>query len=82
MIWFRTDPRFYEWLWQMECEIRQVVPMVYYHVWDNFPTPEFNQPYYSSTDSIVTISKVTSQCVKEASPETEEVYQTPGGGAE
>ncbi len=75
MIWFMTDPRFYDWLWQMECEIRQVVPMVYYHVWDNFPTPEFNQPYYSSTDSVVTISKVTSQCVKKASPETEEVYQ-------
>tara|TARA_R100000988_G_scaffold89107_1_gene52434 strand:- start:654 stop:1928 length:1275 start_codon:yes stop_codon:yes gene_type:complete len=74
LIWFMTDPRFYDWLWQMESEIRQVVPMVYYHVWDNFPTPEFNAPYYLSTDAIVTISKVTSQCVQKASPTTEEVY--------
>ena len=75
ILWFMTDPRFYDWLWQMESEIRQMVPLVYYHVWDNFPTPEFNRPYYDSTDAVVTISKVTSQCVRKAAPATEEVYR-------
>jgi glycosyltransferase involved in cell wall biosynthesis len=74
ILWFMTDPRFYEWLWQMESEIRKVVPMVYYHVWDNFPTPMFNKPFYESNDAVVTISKVTSEIVKKAAPEVEEVY--------
>lgn len=74
ILWFMTDPRFYEWLWLMEDEIRSVVPTVYYHVWDNFPVPMYNKDFYDSTDAVVTISKVTSQCVRAAAPETEEVY--------
>ena len=27
-LWFMTDPRFYTWLWEMEDEIRQNVPMI------------------------------------------------------
>ena len=50
ILWFMTDPRFYVWLWEMENEIRPLVPMVYYHVWDNYPYPHFNKPYYDSTD--------------------------------
>ena len=42
LIWFMTDPRFYGWLWDMENEIRPNCPMMYYHVWDNFPPPKFN----------------------------------------
>ena len=74
LIWFMTDPRFYEWLWMMENEIRQHVPLVYYHVWDNKPIPVFNKNFYDSTDSIVTISKLTSECVRSAAPDVEEVY--------
>ena len=74
MIWFMTDPRFYEWLWMMENEIRQHVPLVYYHVWDNKPIPVFNKNFYDSTDSIVTISKLTSECVRGTAPSAEEVY--------
>ena len=74
ILYFMTDPRFYEWLWKFEDEIRSVVPMVYYHVWDNFPAPKFNKPYYESNDFIATISKVTSQIVKEVSPGVEEKY--------
>ena len=74
VLWFMTDPRFYEWLWLMEDEIRSVVPTVYYHVWDNFPVPKFNKDFYDSTDAVVTISKVTSKCVQEAAPDTEEIY--------
>jgi glycosyltransferase involved in cell wall biosynthesis len=69
ILWFMTDPRFYTWLWDMENEIRPLVPMVYYHVWDNFPTPMFNRKFYLSNDKICAISKVTHQIVKEAAPE-------------
>ena len=40
LLWFMTDPRFYGWLWEIENEIRANIPMVYYHVWDNFPVPK------------------------------------------
>ena len=42
IVWFMTDPRFWIWLWEMENEIRANVPMVYYHVWDNYPYPKYN----------------------------------------
>jgi glycosyltransferase involved in cell wall biosynthesis len=74
VLWFMTDPRFYPWLWDIENEIRSLVPMVYYHVWDNFPYPTFNKPWYDSTDVIATISKVTSDIVQNVSPDTQEVY--------
>ena len=32
ILWFMTDPRFYEWLWDIENEIRPLMPMIYYHV--------------------------------------------------
>src|SRR3990167_11102127 len=57
ILWFMTDPRFYMWLWQIENEIRSLVPTVYYHVWDNYPYPKFNKILYDSTDVVVTISK-------------------------
>jgi glycosyltransferase involved in cell wall biosynthesis len=73
-VWFMTDPRFWTWLWQIEQEIRPHVPMLYYHVWDNFPTPMFNRPYYLSNDMVVTMSKVSSDIVREAAPEVDELY--------
>lgn len=69
MIWFMTDPRFYEWLWEMENEIRPLVPIIYYHVWDNYPLPFFNKKFYDSTDHIACISKLTYKCVKGVAPE-------------
>ena len=74
MVWFMTDPRFYEWLWMVENEIRQHVPMVYYHVWDNFPYPTFNKKFYDSNDVIVAISKVTHEAVKNVAPDVELHY--------
>ena len=74
IVWFMTDPRFFPWLWQMENEIRALCPMVYYHVWDNFPYPTFNKIWYDSTDVIATISKVTSDIVQTVSPDVEEHY--------
>lgn len=74
LIWFMTDPRFYVWLWQIEDEIRDKVPMMYYHVWDNYPYPEFNKKFYDSTDVICTISKVTDDIVRTVSPDVKCVH--------
>ena len=74
ILWFMTDPRFWGWLWDMENEIRPLCPMIYYHVWDNFPTPLFNRPFYLSNDHVATISKVTHEIVREAAPEVKSTY--------
>ena len=74
MVWIMTDPRFWDWLWMMENEIRPLCPLVYYHVWDNGPAPMFNRDFYLSNDHIVTISKVTDQIVKEVAPEVPRTY--------
>ena len=73
-LWFMTDPRFWTWLWAIDQEIRPNVPMIYYHVWDNYPYPKFNKPFYLSNDMIVTMSKVSSDIVKTVAPEIPEVY--------
>tara|TARA_R110002153_G_scaffold34002_6_gene102089 strand:+ start:970 stop:2310 length:1341 start_codon:yes stop_codon:yes gene_type:complete len=82
ILWFMTDPRFYGWLWEIENEIRSLVPMVYYHVWDNYPYPEFNKVWYDSTDTIATISKLTSDIVQNVSPKVKEKYIPHGIPAE
>jgi len=74
VMWLMTDPRFYGWLWEMEDEVRCQIPMVYYHVWDNYPYPTFNKNFYDSNDLVVTISKVTDDIVKTVSPEVESIY--------
>lgn len=74
ILYFMTDPRFYGWLWDMENEIRPLVPMVYYHVWDNFPAPMFNRKYYLSNDRICAISKLTRDIVAEVAPEVKLDY--------
>ena len=74
LLYFMTDPRFYGWLWEMEDEVRCKIPMVYYHVWDNYPYPTFNKGYYDSNDVIATISKVTDDIVATVSPDIERVY--------
>ena len=71
IVWIMTDPRFWGWLWDIENEIRSVASLVYYHVWDNFPHPKFNRPYYLSNDLIATISKVTDDIVRTVAPEVD-----------
>jgi len=73
-IWIMTDPRFWTWLWQIENELRPLCPIVYYHVWDNYPYPKFNRPFYLSNDKIVTISKLTDDIVRTVSPEVDCTY--------
>ena len=74
ILYFMTDPRFYGWLWDIESEIRTLMPMVYYHVWDNYPFPTFNQRYYESNDFVASISKVTSDIVQNVAPSVREQY--------
>ena len=74
ILWFMTDPRFYEWLWNMDDEIRSKVPMVYYHVWDNYPYPKFNRKFYISNDLVCTISKLTDDIVRTIAPEVKCEY--------
>ena len=74
ILWFMTDPRFWGWLWEMENEIRPLCPMVYYHVWDNYPYPTYNRSYYQSNDLIATISKVTDDIVKTVAPNVKSQY--------
>ena len=74
ILWFMTDPRFYEWLWAIENEIRPLVPMVYYHVWDNYPHPHYNNKFYSSNDVVACISKVTYDILQTVSPHVESHY--------
>jgi len=73
-MWFMTDPRFYEWLWEIENEIRVNVPMIYYHVWDNFPYPDFNAKFYRSNDKVACISKVTYEILQNVAPDVESCY--------
>ena len=59
-----TDPRFWEWLYQMEHEIRMEIPIFYYNIWDDLPYPMWNEPFYESCDLIMNISKQTHNIVK------------------
>jgi len=74
ILWFMTDPRFYGWLWEIENEIRAHIPMVYYHVWDNYPYPSFNRRWYLSNDHVACISKLTHDIVQTVAPEVESSY--------
>lgn len=54
-----TDPRFWQWLYQMEHEIHNKynIPICYYAIWDNYPYPYWNKASYGSCDLIMGISK-------------------------
>ena len=58
-IMFFTDPRYWIWLFQMENELRRKLPMIYLNIWDEYPAPIYNKPYYESCDALMSISKQT-----------------------
>ena len=60
-----TDPRFWGWLYAMEHEVRQIVPLMYYTIWDDTPYPRWNRPFYESCDLLMCISKQTHNIVKQ-----------------
>ena len=59
-----TDPRYWVWLYQMENEIRQNIPMVFYTIWDDLPYPMWNRNFYESDDMLLGISKQSTNIVK------------------
>ena len=59
-----TDPRFWQWLYQMEHELRQHTPLMYYNIWDDLPYPTWNEPFYESCDLLMNISRQTQNIVK------------------
>ena len=54
-----TDPRFWIWLYNMEHELRQNIPIMYYNIWDDLPDPLYNTNFYRSSDMLMSISKQT-----------------------
>lgn len=54
-----TDPRYWTWLFNMEREIRNKVPIIYLNIWDDLPYPMYNRSYYRSCDGLFGISKQT-----------------------
>ena len=78
-----TDPRFWRWLYDMEHEVRQEMPIFYYNIWDDWPAPQYNEFFYESCDLIMNISKQTVAMVKEVwkknPPEDWQVTYLPHG---
>lgn len=68
LLFIFTDPRFFFWLFEMEDEIRQICPIVYWHVWDNAPYPNFNEPFYEACDLINCHSHHTYSQLKDKFP--------------
>jgi glycosyltransferase involved in cell wall biosynthesis len=69
VVFIFTDPRFFVWLFEIEDEIHQICPIVWWHVWDNYPYPEFNDVFYQSTDLINCHSHMTYTMIKDRHPE-------------
>ena len=47
------------WLYEMESELRQNIPILFYHIWDDLPDPHYNRDYYESCDWLGCISRQT-----------------------
>ena len=58
-IFIFTDPRYWTWLFEIEREIRNEIPLFYLNIWDDLPAPLYNKAYYESCDLLMAISKQT-----------------------
>ena len=54
-----TDPRYFDWLFRAEAEIRKSMPIIYLNIWDDYPAPLYNKAFYESCDLLMGISKQT-----------------------
>ena len=54
-----TDPRFWQWLYAVEHQIRTKIPLTFLTIWDHLPYPQWNKPFYESCDALYSISKQT-----------------------
>ena len=58
-LFFFTDPRYYDWFFAIENDIRKRIPMIYINIWDDLPAPLYNRAFYESCDTLLAISKQT-----------------------
>ena len=58
-IFLITDPRYFQWVFQMENQIRKEIPIAYLNIWDSLPAPMYNKEFYESCDALFGISKQT-----------------------
>ena len=58
-IFIFTDPRYWVWLFEIEREIRNSIPLFYLNIWDDYPAPLYNKAFYESCDLLMAISKQT-----------------------
>ena len=72
-----TDPHYWQWLYDAEHEIRQKVPLLFYHIWDDLPDPIYNRDYYESCDWLGCISKQTYGIVHRVGKRTDKVTYKP-----
>lgn len=84
MIVHFTDPRFWEYLYDMEHELRQRIPIGYINIWDDLPYPHWNENAYESCDVLMAISKQTYNinnqvCQRKPRVEGKDLFYTPHG---
>lgn len=69
-----SDPRFYGKLLINDNEIRSKVPIVWYTIWDNGPTPKFNKRTWESVDVNVACSRVTYNLLNDLDVKSDKYY--------
>ena len=77
-----TDPRYFTWVFSMESEIRKICPITYLNIWDDYPAPMYNRPYYEACDLLMGISKQTvniNRLVLEEAAESKVLRYVPHG---
>jgi hypothetical protein len=58
-IFIFTDPRYWVWLFEIEREVRNKIPIIWLNIWDDYPAPKYNENYYNSVDALLAISQQT-----------------------
>ena len=46
-------------MFAIENEIRKSIPIAYLNIWEDYPAPLYNKPYYEACDLLMGISKQT-----------------------
>ena len=72
-----TDPHYWQWLYDNEHEIRQHTPILFYHIWDDLPDPQYNRDVFESCDWLGCISKQTYGIVHRVGKRTDKVTFNP-----
>ena len=60
-----SDARFFKHIFEVQDKIKEICPIMWWHVWDNRPYPKFNETIYNSVDQINCISYLTYNLLKD-----------------